>query len=458
MSLLETFSILFDSNASQTDKEIGSALGNMAKNAVGTLGAFAAFGTIAHKVFEAANYADHLQEFSSALDLNIEEVDAWGNAVIMSGGNAQEFQGTIGNLARDMAAFAATGKGRVAPFFKELGINMVDANGKARDVMAVLPELADKFQGLTKQESFGLGQKLGLDQGTIMLLQSGRRAVEGLVNKQKELGTVTEEQADIAAKFNDEIDNTSHVLRTLFMSVGSEVLPVLSGFLKLIQKGSIWVREHTDYLKAFGSTMAIGMGVYAVGALWKFVKAAQAARTAALAAGAANAVFTAPLWLTIAAFAAFSAALALVIDDINTWAAGGDSMIGQWVGSFQEFEDAVFPIIDSLVEKITYLMGLWAEFRDKASMGLGDAAETVGGWITKGKDMLGMASETPIASQSSGAILAGGNTTKSNSVKIDNVNVQTQATDANGIAKDMSGSLQNQMAQTVAAFDDGVSH
>jgi len=458
MSLLETFSILFDSNASQTDKEIGSALGNMAKNAIGTLGAFAAFGTIAHKVFEAANYADHLQEFSSALGLNIGEVDAWGQAVIMSGGSVEEFQGTIGNLSRDMAAFAATGRGRVAPFFKELGIAMTDSHGKARDVMDVLPELADQFQGLTQQESFGLGQKLGLDQGTIMLLQSGRRAVEDLVNKQKELGTVTDEQANIAAKFNDEIDNTSHVFRTLFMGVGSEVLPVLSDFLKLIQKGTIWIREHTDYLKAFGSVMAIGMGVYAVGALMKFVKAAKLARIVALEAGAAEAVMTAPLWLTIAAFAAFSAALALVIDDINTWAAGGDSMIGQWVGSFQEFEDMVFPIIDTLVEKITNLMNLWAQFRDGASEGLGDAADAVGGWISKGKDMLGIASDNPISSQSSGAILAGGNTTKSNSVKIDNVNVQTAATDANGIAKDMGNSLQNQMAQTVSAFDDGVSH
>jgi hypothetical protein len=459
MSVLKTFSILFDTDAKKTEQEISGSLKRMTSNVLTSIGVMASFGAIAHQVFAATDYADNLNDFTTALDLNIEEVDAWGQAVKMSGGNNEEFRNTVGTLARDMAAFAATGRGRVAPFFKELGIHMTDAHGKARDVMQILPELADKFQGLTKQESFGLGQKLGLDQGTIMLLQSGRRAVSDLVKEQKELGVVTQSQADVAAKFNDEMDNTSHAFRTLFMAVGGEVLPILTDFLKLIQKGSMWIKEHVQILKPLGEVITIGLGVYGVGALLAFAKASRAAAVAAEGAAVAEGAMGAPLWLTIAALTAFGVALAVVMDDINVWTQGGESFIGKWVGSFQEFEDFVFPIVDKLAEKFKYLTGLWATLKEGVSMGVGDFVDFNKSALSIGKSMLGIASNSLIGSQTSSSIVNGGSSSNSSStVNVSKIEVKTQATDANGIAKGIGGALTEHMAQTAAAFDNGVSH
>lgn len=82
--------------------------------------------------------------------------------------------------------------------------------------MGVLPELAESFEKLSKQESAALGQKLGLDQGTIMLLRRGRREVEDQIRirrtwrcycrvKLRSLGNITTPQTtqqSIPAQFS----------------------------------------------------------------------------------------------------------------------------------------------------------------------------------------------------------------------------------------------------------------
>jgi hypothetical protein len=69
------------------------------------------------------------------------------------------------------------------------------------------------------------------------------------------------------------------------------------------------------------------------------------------------------------------------------------------------------------------------------------------------QQMAGAATVMPWANNSSQTI--GGNRTTS--VKIDNVNVQTQATDPAGIAQGIGPALQNEFRNTISNYDDGVS-
>lgn len=529
-SVLETFLILFESNADDVDKgakqaegstrklneslretdkasqAVGDSFLQMLKTAGGALAAVVSVGAITSAVMAAADNADALGEFSDRLGLNIEEVNAWGDAVQVNGGTAEGFRSSIDSLIDGLVTFATKGTSRVAPFFKELGIEMIDAKGNARDVMEILPELADAFEGLTKQESAGLGRKLGLDQGTIMLLQRGRREVDAQIARQKELGTVTAEAAEIAGAFNDQYDDTAKVFRSLFTVVGSTILPLFTRVLNGLQGVGSFLSKHSDFI--VGLLIALGAAV-AFYVIPPFITMAAAVITA-----------FAPFLLMGALVAGLALGFALLYDDIMNFIDGNDSLIGQimseypaigamiqWlIDYFKTMWDAVSWIFNSILSLLQIsaagwgmlfgiigdglgsLTGLFSGFGDivggiwdflgkkvsnfielvriviglvkgvaggisgaldnvKASLGIGGLAE--------GKETLGAASGSSINTTTSNSI-ANSSRNKSSNVSTGPITINTQATDAEGIAGAVGNSLGQQIQQAATTFDDGV--
>lgn len=361
-SILETFVLLFESNADDVKKgaddatrsadkletslksnraasdAVGASLVEMATRAGGAIAALLSLGAITDAVFRAADFADQVGEFSQKLGLNVEDVSAWGDALQVNGGSAEGFRSTVESLSMAFTEFAVKGKSRVSPYFDELGIKMTDAAGKARNVMDVLPELATAFEGLSRQESAALGQKLGLDQGTIMLLQRGRREVEEQVRIQKELGVVTAKQAEIAGDFNDQWDNTAKVFRSLFGIVSASVLPVFTKVLAAVQNAGSFIQKHSDFIVGLMIALGTAIAVYVLPPLVSMAAAAVVA--------------FAPFLLIGVAVAAAAAAFALLYDDVMNFIDGNDSLIGQLMTEY--------PIIGSIVEGLgDILRGVW---------------------------------------------------------------------------------------------------
>lgn len=542
-SVLETFFILFESNAEDVDKgtqqakksadDLENSLDNttaasakaadsfvkMATTAVGAVTSVLSVAAVMGAVMSAANNADALGEFSERLGLNIQDVNAWGDAVAVNGGTAESFRASVDTLIDGLVTFATKGTSRVAPFFEELNIKMVDTKGKARDVMEILPELAEAFEGLSKQESAGLGRKLGLDQGTIMLLQRGRREVEDQIRIQKELGTVTAENAEIAGKFNDQQDNTAKVFRSLFTVMGSTILPVFTRILSGLQGVGSFLVKHSDFM--VGLLIAIGAAITFY-ALPPLISMAVAAVTA-----------FAPFLLMGAIVTGVALAFALLYDDIMNFIDGNDSLIGQiltaypaigevakalydvvmelWAGvkwvfdsilsvlqislegwkllfgfiadgvsnfvansatmqaiisaisnAFTAAGDAIGAVWDGIGNKIQAVLAIFRSAYNLIKSGaatisgiLGTKKEELG--ISEGKAALNVASGATIGAQTSNSIANSSRVAnKSTTVSTGPITVQTQATDAEGIAGAIGSSLGNQMRQTVSTFDDGV--
>jgi hypothetical protein len=543
-SVLETFLILFESNAEEVDKgsqeakkstddlersikstdiAAGSAAGSflkMATTAAGALASVLSVGAVISAVTAAADNADALGEFSERLGVNIEDVSAWGDAVAVNGGTAEGFRASLDSLIDGMVTFATKGTSRVSPFFDELNIKMVDTEGKARDVMDVLPELADAFEGLSKQESAGLGRKLGLDQGTIMLLQRGRREVEDQIRIQKEMGVVTAENAEIAGKFNDQQDNTAKVFRSLFTIMGSTILPVFTKILSGLQTVGSFLVKHSDFMVGLLIAIGAAVAVYALPPLISMAVAAVAA--------------FAPFMIMGAIIAGVAVAFALLYDDVMNFIDGNDSLIGQILDAYpaigevakalydviMELWDGVKWVFDSILSILQISLEGWkllfgfigdafktyvadSELVKSATSLIGDAwsglkniganvweymigkitdyihlaaklgaflksvAEGISGalgdkkmelGITQGKSSLASAASSPLSSQTSAGISNSSKVmNKSTTLSTGPITVQTQATDAEGIAGAIGSSLGNQMRQTASTFDDGVS-
>ena len=454
-SILETFYILFEAKTDKVEEgakagekaakgledqikktdqaadKLGSGFLGMAKSAAGALAAIASVGLVTAGVMNAAKQAGELHDFSEAIGANIEDVDAWGAAVAQAGGSSEGFRDSLSTLSASMAQMDTTGKSRVLPFFKELGINMLDAEGKARPVMDLLPELAQAFEGLSKQEALGMGRKLGLDQGTIMLLQQGRKGVEDLVKAQKELGVISKKDGEIADAFGDQMDDLSRASRGLWMELASAVLPAVTALAGSLTSLLGWVREN----KGFITALAVVVGSVFVPAM--------------LSAAAATLAATWPLIAIIAVIGAVASAIALLVEDIYQWVTGGESAIGQfmeWLAPLDKLKMAL-EAVHSAFQKVGGWIGR------KIYAGVEMAKEG----LEAGQEFFAGAGSNPIAAQTSNSISNSANS-RSTAIQTGPITVQTAATSADGVADGLGGALLDQLRQTASNYDDGVAY
>lgn len=513
MSILDTFYLLFDADASKLDKGL-SASEKKAKGLVQTIGtvdaaagklggslmeslagfagaaiAAVSLAAMSRAMFDAAGQADKLNESAERLGLNIETLSAWGDAIKKNGGSVEGFIGSIEGLNTQLQQMEVTGKSRAAPFLKELGIDLDNAANKGKNAMDFLPQIADAFAGMDKQKSVALGKRLGFDQATIMTLQSGRREVEAMIEKEKELGVITKKQGEIADAFGDQMDDTKHAFRSVWLGVSEYVLPPLTWMMEKFQHVAQFMRKHSDFI--VGLMIALGAAVtfYALPPL--------------IAMASAVVVAFAPFIMAGALVAALATGFALLYDDIMAFIDGGESMIGHviaWAQSFPLLNAAVGFVgealkflvrtVSTFIEQSPLIQGVFSGMAAAADLvgaplkiiwellkGIGAIVGKVFGAISsgiegakgllgagvnvttealiKGKAQLGQASASPLASQTSNSINSsrGG---KNTSVNIGTVEVKTQATDAAGISKAIGGSMQTQMRQAVNNYDDGV--
>ncbi len=513
-SILETFYLLFESDASEvkkgaeeaekatdkldkklkstdySSKKVGESFLGLARSAAGVIATALSVGAVLRGAFQVSDIADKLNKTSQSLGISVEELDTWGSAVKSAGGTAEGFISSVDNLSTAMTHLEATGKSRVAPFFKELGINMLDAEGKARPVMELLPEIAQAFEGLSKQESRALGKKLGLDEGTIMLLQRGRRETEALIEQQKEFGAITTEDAEIATKFKDQLESLQRVFRGLYISVASAVLPVLTKLLNSFESLMRWMRQNKNLVEGFFIFLGVAVASYTVAAL----RAAIATKglTAALKLLAANKL--------VAIILAIAAAFAVLYDDYMAFRAGQGSIIGEIVKGWEGLKNRVIEIWETIknavFDSVNTVKGWFFDLGD-AVIGVWetikgyilDAVAAITGVINDALNLVGLgkkvtveatqkreytpaeteealriaqyyigqSSTAPINSTTSPLLNSSSqNISTNNQISIGEVNIETQATDADGIARSISGGLNREMRQAVSNFDDGV--
>lgn len=497
MSVLDTFYILFESDAEEVKKgakeatdatkrlddtiasttgtsdKLGASFMAMAKQAGGALGAILSFGAVSAAVISAANAADELGDMSDAMGFNIEDMDAWGAAAKLAGGTAEGFGQSVTMLTQSIAEFSAKGSSRMEPFFKQLGINLADAKNKGKTAFDFLPEIADKFAEMSKAESFGLGKKMGLDQGTIMLLQSGRREVEALVKQQREMGVITAKQAEISGEFNDAMDNTSRAFRGVWLGIAESVLPYLTKFFNVLSKVGSYLAEHKDFVVGVFIALGAAISYFVLPALIKMAVAAFAA--------------FAPFLMVGALITMIIGLFALLYDDVMNFMEGNDSLIGRMleqypvigqvingvVDAFKALWDVGVSTFDAIVASIEFFIEMigkaWGMVKSFLSFFEGGIGKTiaaklgfdVGGQTAEavgaGQAAIAGAASNPITSQTSNSIVnSGRSVNKTSNVTVQKVEVQTQATDADGISRAIGGAMNSQLQQTINGYDDGV--
>lgn len=332
-------------DADKTADKLAQNFVTMAKRAASALASVLALGAIKTLVNDTAAHTTMVALQARALGENVQQVSAYQAAIIGMGATADDAVQTLGKLRESFIEVARFGTAGVSPItiaFQQLGASAQTMRDSIKDPTIALSAIADKFSQLGNTQQLFIGEKLGLDQGTIALLAQGRRAFDELIAKEKELHAVTEEQARASMKYTIAQKELGLTFEAVKRDIVQEILPAFTWFVQRIDLTNRWLREHkavaTTVFAAIGAVVAtvlIPPLITAAGALWALI---------------------APALLAAAPFIALGLAIGLVADDLEKYRAGQKSVIGDIMEKWPAAGNIMRAVFHNLQADLTLLL------------------------------------------------------------------------------------------------------
>lgn len=264
--------------------------------------------------------------------------------------------------------------------------------------LQLLPKLADTFSRLNQFQANAYGKSLGIDQSTIYLLQQGRREVEDTIRQQKNLGLVTQEQVEITRKYDNALYDAGRAYQTLTRELLIPFVPYITNTIN-------YLIDHQDAV--VGAMGAIGLAAALMGIRFAIAFPEIAAVTSAI------------------------VAFGLAYEDIKGFIKGDKkTALGLALG----------------VEE-GGLKAIGKEKNDE-SFHLGYFFKRLLGFKNPDNDLI--TQKLPLINKPYGM------ENKNTNITVGDITIQTQATDAQGISKDIRSHLSNELFQLNSHIDDGV--
>ena len=190
------------------------------------LGAVAALTAFSIKT---AYTADEIGDTAQKLGLSAEKFQEWNHVATIMGTSTESMSKAFMKVNGILGDIAIGNGDKVSDSLALIGLTVDDLKGKDADqafelIRRALSEVADEAVRVGIANEF-FGEKIGTE--VLPILSSETDAINGLRNEARELGIVTNEQAEQAGEFTDALDRTKQALSSLAVDLASTVLPVL---------------------------------------------------------------------------------------------------------------------------------------------------------------------------------------------------------------------------------------
>jgi hypothetical protein len=186
-------------------------------------------------VNKSIEFGDHIDGLSQKLNISAEAVQQW-DIVLGNNKSSLDAASTGFQNLNSMAYSAAIGQKKSAILFKQLGIEVKDANGSLRSQNDILNDTIYKLADLkdaTLQSA--LAQKLGLTE-MLPLLRQGSQAIKDQLEQSKEYGILTGDNAKILADAKDKMDHFQRSMSVLTAELTVRLVPALSDGAEALAK------------------------------------------------------------------------------------------------------------------------------------------------------------------------------------------------------------------------------
>lgn len=325
-------------NYGKATSSLAGFLGRMA----GMVGIGLTVGGIASFIQTTAEEVNTLSQSAEALELPVEDVDAFGKVITSMGGDAQGARDSLMDMSESIGeALQDTSSGK-ADVFKSLNISLKDMKGESIGAMEGIYRLSDAVQGMSKEEAVFRIKEVGItDNKIVESILKGRKELEELTKKQKENGVVTKELALQSQKYKEVTGGLKTVFSSVMMSIMNSALPALTKVLSWVQTFVKFCQENKNLLIGFFSAIGLAVALY-------YVPPMLAAASATLAA-------TWPIIAIIAIIALLAMAFAIVYDDIMNFIDGNDSMIGRILEKYPQLKIIILALWETFKKLFEYL-------------------------------------------------------------------------------------------------------
>ena len=180
------------------------------------------------------------------IGMSAHELNKWGNAVKLAGGDASDAQGEFSQLTEDFQKMNTTGEqSALLQFLRARSVNIRDANGNLRNQGEILEELADKTAQYGRQYQVTMFRQAGLSQGEINYLTQSKALREDQLRLAERNNGVTEDSVAKAQKLQEYWRN----IGTQIESVGQKILTTVT---PAIEKTLGFVMQMFDEFKNTG--------------------------------------------------------------------------------------------------------------------------------------------------------------------------------------------------------------
>lgn len=257
--------------ASEQFKQWGSSLENAGRQMQGlsmaAAGVVAALGAISYK---AGKNADDLNTMSKIYGIGTTDLQKYKAAADLVDVSVETIAKSHTKLTKSMAS-AQSGTGKNAEAFKELGVDVVDANGKLRssdDVWNDTIKALGNVQNETKRDALAM-QLMGKSAAELNpLIEDGGETYEKVAETMKEynLDFVDQETLDKANEFNDSLDTMKLIGSAALSQVGSQLAavfaPALEKVVGIFGKVAEWLGNlNPKVLAVLGVVAAVIAGI-----------------------------------------------------------------------------------------------------------------------------------------------------------------------------------------------------
>lgn len=348
------------------------------------IGATVGLGLLVEKV---AGSMAEIQDFAELNELSAKSVAALGKIATENDSSLDGLKTTLQNLNRG-AGEAALGVGRSAIIFKKLGIEAKNADGSVKKADQLLGEIADKMQGISRQEQIALAGKLGIDPPLVKLLEEGSENLAKLREEAELFNPFTEGDYQLAEKVDKLFAKAKGTVGVFAKMIGVSLLPIakevlttylewfkasrkatsgavvdgLKIFVAFLSTAWDWVRRLVggvrdlyDWLTKFRIvTYAAGaaLAVFVSAQVYeKLVQLGSAIKLLTL----RVATFNATALIIPAIFGAIAIAIGLLIDDYVNFTEGNESFIGDMAARFP----VILDIINGIKTAVGAFVGFW---------------------------------------------------------------------------------------------------
>lgn len=447
----------------EVDK-LGNGFTDMAEKAVSAFAKIIAVGSLAAKTFETAKFNSNLNIQGHILQQNTQDILTYGTAVEAAGGSVEAFQSYLQGATQQAA----------------------NAGLKLPPIAEFMRNIRQQLDGLSGNEKLRRLNLLGItDPGMISLLEQSNEEFERSVQTANAFAKASEHDTEVAREFSKAWTNTTTSITSAFTDLGTIVLPIITKILNFLNTP---VRI-PDWLAAITPDFFLTK-----------LPPASPASSARPAAGppSANEKEAVTFW-TAQGFSRAQVA-ALVANesresgfDPNAVGDNGTARgINQWHGDRQRRILAGTGIDVTNASHADQLKASLWEMRQRGDEAVlrsttspeeaaavltrryerpadADGEAIRRGFLARGyfnslttqdigtaQNTLNTAGQTPFSSGAVTSTTTGGD--KTVNLKVDSITIQTQATDANGISQGIVDGLQSHFRTTAGNYDDGIQY